>query len=103
MIFAIDFDGTIHDWQHPVPGRKMGPPFPYAKEALEKMRAGGHKVIIHSCNRREVIEGWMRYFEIPYDYIWDEKGKPVADYYIDDNAVRFVPNNWEEITEKVLS
>lgn len=96
MVFAIDFDGTIHDWRHPEPGHKMGPPFPYAQEALLALHMAGHKIIIHSCNRPEVIEKWMKYFSIPYDYIWDERGKPVADVYIDDNAIRF-ENNWAEI------
>lgn len=99
-IFAIDFDGTIHDWEHPAEGRRMGPPFPYAQEALLALHMKGHKIIIHSCNRPEVIRKWMEYFSIPFDYIWGESkedvGKPIADFYVDDHAIPF-ENNWAEI------
>ena len=89
MIIAIDFDRVIHDTDHPKEGRKMGPPMEGAKEALRDLFRQGHQIIIHSCNRPEVIQKWMQYYEIPYHYVWDGVGKPVAHYYVDDRAVKF--------------
>lgn len=93
MVIGIDFDGTIHDWEHPVAGRRLGPPLPGAKEALERLKAHGHSIVIHSCNREEVIAKWMDYWQIPYDVIWTSK--PRCDLFIDDRALPF--SSWSEI------
>ena len=108
MIFAIDFDGTLVDGPQPK-GRPLRW-LPGAKDALDALLAAGHHVIILSCrNSPEVCEPWM--FEqmvgwfLDHDYlrqdgsvaeehegelIVDEgRGKPFADYYIDDRAIRF--------------
>lgn len=87
MVIAVDFDGTIHDWEHPIPGRKMGPPMVGAKDVLTTLKAQGHSIVVHSCNREEVIAKWMTYYEIPYDLIWTQK--PNCDVFIDDRAVTF--------------
>ena len=97
---AIDYDDTIHDRQNPKEGRKLGPPLAGAKEALEALKAAGWKIIIHSCNRPKVIADWMIYYEIPYDYIWDQVGKPVADWYVDDRAIEF-RGSWADVLEKI--
>lgn len=99
LVLAIDFDHTIADTAHPIEGRKMGPPIEGAKEALSQIRAAGHKIIIHSCNNPKAIRDWMAYYEIPYHYIWDEKGKPICDYYIDDRAITFT--TWQEVITKL--
>jgi hypothetical protein len=101
---AIDFDDTIHDRQNPKPGRRMGEPLPGAKETIEALRARGWYILIHSCNRPEVIRDWMQYYQIPYDAIWgaspgDLGQKPAADWYIDDRAICFT--TWEDVLEKV--
>lgn len=93
MILAIDFDGVIHDWEHPKPGRKMGPPMPGAAEAIRRLKQQGHQIIIHSCNRVSVIADWCKYFDVPYDSIWAGVGKPAASVYVDDRALKFV--DWE--------
>lgn len=100
LVFAIDFDGTIHNLQDRDEGRKMGKPFPGAKTALERINEAGHTILIHTCNSPKVVEKWMEYFEIPFHEIWQDKGKPVADYYIDDRAIRF-RENWTDITREL--
>jgi hypothetical protein len=87
-VLAIDFDEVIHDMAHPVPGRKMGPPMPGVKDALETLVSLGHTILIHSCNNTTVIREWMKYWQIPFHSII-EGHKPVADVYIDDKALRF--------------
>ena len=99
-ILAIDFDRVIHDCDHPKDGRKMGEPMVGAKAALTILKNMGYTVIIHSCNRANVITDFMKYYEIPYDSIWQGEGKPVADFYIDDKGLRFT--TWENTLGKIL-
>ena len=96
---AIDFDNVIHDRNNPVEGKRMGPPFPDAKDSLARIVEAGHHVMIHSCNNSKVIRDWLEYYGIPFHSIWGEspldKGhKPKADFYIDDRAIHHV--NWEQ-------
>lgn len=85
---AIDFDGVIHNDKEPVEGKTLGLPIEGAKEALRKLKnEDGHKIIIFSVKPPNVIEDWMRHFDIPYDRITTLK--PEADLYIDDKALRF--------------
>lgn len=96
---AVDFDHVICS-RKPEPGHKLGPPVEGAREALELLQRTGHKIIIHSCNRSEVIANWMAYFKIPYSTIWVAPGKPVADWYVDDKAIRF--RNWDDTLAQIL-
>lgn len=96
MILAIDYDGVIHDYKNPPPGRKMGPPIEGAKEALTEFKRQGHTVIIHTVwipETHATIAKWMEYFDIPYDSITNIK--PNAACYIDDKAIHFTA--WENI------
>ena len=95
MVIALDFDRVIHDTDHPKEGRKMGPPLLGAKEALVDLFRQGHQIIVHSCNRPKVIQDWMQYYEIPYHYVWNQVGKPVADWYVDDRGVKFT--SWADL------
>ena len=99
LVFAIDFDGVLHD-QNPDPGRKMGKPLPRAKEAMMLLKEGGHRVIIFThraaSNQYHVAE-WLKFFGIPYDEI--TAVKPNADYFIDDRGVHFV--SWDELIPKL--
>lgn len=93
---CVDFDMVLHDAMHPPSASaRMGPPMEGAKEAIIKLREDGHHIMIHSCKKKRAIEGWMIYFGIPYDSIWEEKGKPIASVYIDDRALRF--KSWEQV------
>lgn len=95
MVLAIDFDHVIHNTAQPKPGRKMGEPMPGAKEAMIALWRAGHQLVVHSCNRKQVISDWMQYYEIPYHYVWDQLGKPVADRYLDDLGVTF--RGWDAL------
>lgn len=111
---AVDFDNTLCDSKFP----ECGPIMPGAKEAMLMFKTMGFRIIIWSCRtsnwncdifktdpnqptlkRPQVIRmaAWLRARAIPYDEIDDgSRGKPWADYYIDDKGVRF-DNNWNEI------
>ena len=89
---ALDFDGTVHDPKNVKKGYKLGQPVPGAKDAVKFLRDKGHEVIIFptwadSLQKRKALVDWLNYFEIPFDDITSVK--PEADYYIDNNAIRF--------------
>ena len=100
MIIAIDFDGVLHDYKHPVEGRRLGPPMPGAAEAVMDLQDAGHKLIIHSCKAStpggvEMIQGWLTFYDI--DILDIAVSKPMADIYLDDKALPFA--DWSTTLE----
>lgn len=115
---CVDFDGTLCDFEFPGIGKIK----PGAVEALTRFREMGYTIIIYSCRTchwdYEVFGGdpsqptcerdsvttmvaWLEANGVPYDEIDDgSKGKPLADFYIDDKAIRF-RDNWDEIKSVV--
>lgn len=99
MIFAIDFDGTLVDGP-----KAQGETLTWldgAREALDALLDADHDVIIHSCRSNpEVCPEWMlRQMKTFLDASGHlarpnlritrlGEGKPCADYYIDDRAIR---------------
>ena len=101
MVLAIDFDNTIADSRHPIPGRKMGPPMPKAKESLLQLIENGHTIIVHTIwtpDRHHVIAEWMGYYGIPYHSITNVK--PDASCYIDDKAIPFT--SWDNLMNDII-
>ena len=99
---AVDFDGVIHDPNDILPGYKLGQPIKDANMAMNELKKQGAIIVIHSVwantdQKREAMSKWCRHFDIPYDFITNEK--PMADFYIDDKAVRF--ENWRDTLEFV--
>jgi hypothetical protein len=85
---AIDFDGTIHDWEHAKPGMRMGLPLPGAVEALQGLKAGGHSIVIFTVRGdSKHVRDWLTYYNVPYDMVTNMKVP--CDAYIDDRAVAF--------------
>jgi hypothetical protein len=110
---CVDFDGTIVDFAYPHIGKIK----PGVKEALTRLKELGYNIIIYSCRtsryypetfteaRNKVTIAEMIWFlkeaGIPYDEVDDgTKGKPFADFYIDDKAVEF-KDNWPEIAARI--
>lgn len=96
---AIDLDGVLHDPSNIKKGYKLGQPIPGAKGAMQRYKAQGAVLVIHSVwadtdQKREAMSKWLRYFDIPYDFITNIK--PIADFYIDNNGVRFT--TWDEVS-----
>ena len=91
---AVDFDYTLVKRDTLIPG---------AKEAMQKLRDMGYNIIIHSCNNRDWIARVLNTNNIPYDYIWDsslDRGKPIADWYIDDRAIGF-RGDWDAVVKEI--
>ncbi len=94
-VLAIDYDGVLHDDKNPVEGRRMGAPIEGAKEAMITLKNRGYDLIIHTVrgsSPQHVID-WLNYYEIPFDEVTDKK--IVADWYIDDHALRFT--SWPQV------
>jgi hypothetical protein len=91
MILAIDFDGVIHDRDHPLPGKRMGMPIAESQEAMRKLRRS-YKLIVHTVmatneSGKLAVENWLRSYNIPFDEV--TAIKPNADVYLDNKAIRF--------------
>ena len=113
---AVDLDGTIleMDWVQWAEKRMgyFGKPKPGAIEALTLLKNMGYKIIVHTCRTNVrmnpqyslgtlwiMIENVLNYHKIPFDEVWVETGKPIADYYIDDRGIKF--ENWEQVLKEI--
>jgi hypothetical protein len=79
-LIGIDFDHTLVEGSKAIPG---------AREALNALREAGHKVLIHSCNGTDWIERVMANNDMRFDGVWEDKGKPICDLYVDDRGYHF--------------
>lgn len=111
----IDVDGTLCETRQPHECYKNVKIKEGAAEALKEWKAQGHYIIIYTArnmgkynnnigliiaNQAPILQEWLKRHEIPYDEL--HFGKPLADVFIDDRAVRF-DDSWENIKEKVDS
>ena len=108
MRICIDLDGVLADF------KKEGQTYadvaliPGAKDKIESLKKNGHYVILYTARHMKTCNGnvglimervghitleWLKKHDIPYDEI--HFGKPWADVYIDDNALRF--QDWDQI------
>ena len=106
---CIDFDGTIVEGAFP----KIGKLKPGVVEAIEKL-SKTFFIVVYSCrNNSELNSRGRRYYnemvaflkenKVPHDGVDDgSRGKPIAEYYIDDRAIRF-NDNWSEIAEALTA
>jgi capsule biosynthesis phosphatase len=105
---CIDLDGVICQLRRPGQDYADLQPVPGAIEKLRALRVAGHYIIVSTARHMKTCSGnvgqvvarqgavtlnWLARHEIEYDEI--HFGKPHADVYIDDNAVRF--ESWEAI------
>ncbi len=108
MRICIDLDGVICSLRRPEQKYAELEPVPGAVEKLRALRAAGHFIIIFTARHMKTCGGnvgqvvarqgavtleWLTRHGIEYDEF--HFGKPHADVYIDDNALRFT--GWEQI------
>jgi len=111
---SIDLDGTICPLKRPDQSYADLEVLPGAAERIRAFRAEGHYVIIQTARHMATCESnlgkvlrrvgkitldWLEEHGIEYDEIYF--GKPNAEIYIDDRALRF--HDWNEITEARLT
>ena len=114
MRIVIDLDGTICEIKKDGQSYADVLPLPGAVRAIAQLRSDGHYVIIATARNMQTCDSnvgkvmrnvgkitldWLAKHGIEYDEIYF--GKPNADVYIDDRAVRFL--TWQNIDEEMLT
>lgn len=96
MTFAFDFDGVLAKYDGWKGHHHMGEPIEGMRELLLSLKEFGHTIIIFTTRGCNEIHEWCEKYNMPHDYInhnpllqGNNPGKPIADFYIDDRAVRF--------------
>ena len=113
MRICIDLDGVISELKKENEQYSDLEPVNNALLKIKELKQNGHYIIIYTARHMKTCNGnlglvnsritkitldWLEKHNIQYDEIYF--GKPYADLYIDDNAIRF--NNWEELDIKNL-
>jgi hypothetical protein len=86
----VDLDGVICT-EEPTFERPLAEAMPGARDALEALVAAGNQIVIYTSRswaEFRVTEDWLRRNQIPYHGL--HMGKPIADRWIDDRAIRFI-------------
>lgn len=113
MRIAIDLDGTICPIKQTWQSYADLLPLPGAAERIRELRKTGHYIIIQTARNMATCESnlgkvmknvgkltldWLDRHGIEYDEIYF--GKPNAQVYIDDRAIRF--ESWADMTNDLL-
>lgn len=114
MRIVIDLDGTICPIKEKNASYQDLVPLEGAVERIKQLRSMGHYIIISTArnmatqesnigkvvkNIGKVTLDWLEKYDIPYDEIYF--GKPNAQVYIDDRALRF--SDWASISHESLT
>jgi capsule biosynthesis phosphatase len=107
---CFDIDGVIATLKLPNQDYSQVFPVEGAPEAIRGLRLEGHEVILYTARHMKTTNGnvakvlaregkilldWLEEHGIEYDEILF--GKPYADLYVDDNALRFI--SWKDFLE----
>ncbi len=113
MRIVVDLDGTICPIKQKNESYADLKPNDGAIEKLNDLHAAGHYIIIQTARNMATCESnvgkviknigkitldWLERYQVPYHEIYF--GKPNADLYIDDRAIRF--STWKEINVAYL-
>ena len=98
-VICIDFDGCIAQYVGDnAKDGEYGDVVHGASNATKVLKEEGYTIIIFTCRKdSKSLRKYLEENEISYDYINENpdqpdgtnKGKPMADLYVDDRAVRF--------------
>jgi dTDP-glucose pyrophosphorylase len=96
MRICIDIDGTVCEYRSPTGDYASTLPLPHAAAFIRARKEEGHTIILHTARQGETLLRWLAEHGVPYDEL--VFGKPYADIYIDDNALRF-EGNWKALED----
>ena len=107
---AFDFDGVISEY-HGFEGiEHTGEPIAEVVETIRKLKTFGNTILIYSTRGEELIKEYCNKHAIPIDYINDNplyenqnRGKPVAQVYVDDRAVCFRRQSADALVEEIIN
>lgn len=109
MRICVDLDGVVCALKTEGQTYSDVAPIPGAIEKLCELKNSGHYIILHTARHMKTCNGnqslvmarvgkvtldWLAKYEVPYDEIFF--GKPWAEIYLDDNALRF--SDWGSIS-----
>jgi hypothetical protein len=97
---VLDIDGVIFEYDHYVKN-EWGTPIQDAKEMIDKLREKYNVILFTSRgeDEKEKLIEHLKQHEIEYDEL--NMNKPIAEFYIDDRALRF--DSWDKIDQDVKS
>lgn len=98
-IIAVDVDGTLAAYQGWKGYTHVGLPIAKVVQEVRDEHASGSYILIHTARitsmdgrimpeALEALRSWLHLHQIPYHEIWTGVGKPYANEYWDDKAVR---------------
>ena len=110
MVIAFDFDGVLARYSGWKGHTHYGPVIVGMRELLKSLQDKEHEIIIYTTRGNSEIAEWCRVNGVPYDYInrnpriqGNNPGKPIADVYIDDRAIKFDPNDLDELEDRIVN
>jgi capsule biosynthesis phosphatase len=104
---CLDLDDTINYCKKPEEEYGNEEPQERAVEVIRKWKSQGHYIIIQTARHMNTCNGnvgqvvarqglttleWLNKYNVPFDELWF--GKPHADVFIDDKAIRHEKGNW---------
>ena len=95
----VDLDGVLCT-EEVFLERPLAQPMAGAREAVEKLRTAGYVVVIYTARgwgELRVTQKWLADHGFEYDGL--QMGKPIADVWIDDRAVRFT--DWKDALQQL--
>ena len=109
---AIDFDGTLAQYQGWVDASHTLPPVPGAREFVAALMDEGYRVVVHTTRNPDVVWEWLECHGFPglprTPEEWAAPARPLdvsrykvpAMVYIDDRAHRF-DGDWRKAREAI--
>lgn len=95
----VDLDGVLCS-EEQFFDRPLATPIEGAREAISKLRSAGHTVVVYTARgwgEYRVTMHWLETNGFEVDGL--HMGKPIADVWIDDRAIRF--ENWPDALKQL--
>lgn len=109
---AWDFDGVIAHRPPTKDGEKpeIGEPNKDVIAVINKLKSEGKRIIVFTCRQAGEILDWLEQNKVEYDEVntnteapeGTNKGKVMADVYVDDKALTFSGENADDLYDKVI-
>lgn len=108
---CVDFDGVIAHYTEFEGNDKFGEPIQGVQNALKVLKERDFTIIIFTTRKdTKALRDYLKRNDITYDAINENpnqpegtnKGKPIADIYLDDRALRF-DGNWKWALESIAT
>ncbi|MCR4311346.1 MAG: hypothetical protein NUV54_02145 [Candidatus Taylorbacteria bacterium] len=107
---AFDFDGVIAEYHGFKGVEHTGEPIPEVVDAIRRLKEMGCTILIHSSRGTELLTAYCNKHGIPVDYINnnpmvpnENRGKPVAQVYVDDRGLCFRKQSTLKLIEEIIN